>query len=740
MTTRGVRRIVFVFLLALVAGGLAWWLRPSRPLPLRPNVLLITIDTLRADRLGCAGYAAARTPVLDGLAGRGVRFTTAIAHTPLTAPSHASILTALSPLRHGVRNNGGFVLPESIPTLAEDFAHAGYRTAAFVSGFPLDRRFGFARGFDVYDDHLPHGDDPRRAPYVERPADQTTQAVRQWLDAPGPAGDAREPIPWFAWVHYYDPHAPYEAPADARSGSLSPYDAEVAFVDAQIGVLLRRLEETGAATRTLVLVTSDHGEGLGEHGEETHGIFLYDSTLRVPWIMAGPGIPAGRVAATVARGIDVAPTLLEYAAVPSAAPREGRSLRPAAEGRAMTDEPAYAESLFAQLHLGWAPLHTLRTARWKIVDAPRAELYDLHADPGELRDLATTDPVRTSDLQRQVQALLKTPVPAAAAQVSSDTAERLGALGYLGGGVTAPIAPAGAAGRRNPRDGLALIHKLEQGMEEVRTDPARAVRNLGDVLREDAGVTLARRYRAVALAALGRHADAIADFRVLEKAGPLSAEDLMVLGDSLRVAGRGAEALEALDQAARLQPRSALPWINRGNLLLKDGRLDAADAAYQRALSLVPDHVEALRGRGDVAVVRGDSAQAAQHFERILTLAPQDAGAMVKVGVMRMRGGQAEAAIALFRRALEQQAANAEALLYLAGALAATGRPAEAVPLFERALARGPRTTMALNGLGFTRLDLGDGRGAEAALRESLSMDPNQPEVAEALREIRRAH
>ena len=146
MTTRGVRRIVFVFLLALVAGGLAWWLRPSRPLPLRPNVLLITIDTLRADRLGCAGYAAARTPVLDGLAGRGVRFTTAIAHTPLTAPSHASILTALSPLRHGVRNNGGFVLPESIPTLAEDFAHAGYRTAAFVSGFPLDRRFGFARG------------------------------------------------------------------------------------------------------------------------------------------------------------------------------------------------------------------------------------------------------------------------------------------------------------------------------------------------------------------------------------------------------------------------------------------------------------------------------------------------------------------------------------------------------------------------------------------------------------------
>src|SRR5712692_10161230 len=224
----------------LVALGCA---RAPVAAPSLPNVLLVTIDTLRADHLGCYGHPGLVTPVLDGLATRGVRFETAVAHVPLTAPSHASILTGRTPLGHGLRDNGGFVLPEGARSLAEDFRQAGYRTAAFVSGFPLDRRFGFDRGFETYDDHLPKGNDRRRTPYVERLADATTDAVLRWLPAPTAAGAA----PFFLWVHYYDPHAPYEPPGDlAERFRTAPYDGEIAFVDLQLGRLLRGLEEKGA--------------------------------------------------------------------------------------------------------------------------------------------------------------------------------------------------------------------------------------------------------------------------------------------------------------------------------------------------------------------------------------------------------------------------------------------------------------------------------------------------------------
>jgi len=297
--------------LALVLGVLPGCRRASpKPSEGRPNVLLVTIDTLRADRVGCYGHASASTPVLDALAARGVRFETAIAHVPLTGPSHASILTGLGPLGHGFRENAGFVLPTQVKSCAQDFRERGYRTAAFVSAFPLDRRFGFDRGFDVYDDHLPRGNDPRRTPYVERFADATTDAVLRWLESP-----AETPArPFFLWVHYYDPHAPYEPPGEfAARFRTAPYDGEVAFADQQLGRLLRALEQRGLLARTLVLAMSDHGEGLGEHGEGTHGLFVYDSTLKVPFIVAGPGVATPRVAPTVARVIDVLPTLLDYA-------------------------------------------------------------------------------------------------------------------------------------------------------------------------------------------------------------------------------------------------------------------------------------------------------------------------------------------------------------------------------------------------------------------------------------------
>ena len=384
------RRIgrVSVILAALIAVAAGIWMAArlvGRSESSRANILLITIDTLRWDRVGVYGYRRAATPVLDGLAARGVKFETAIAHAALTAPSHASMLTGLIPPRHGVRDNGAFVLSPNVPSLAAELRRAGYETAGFISGFPLDRRFGFSIGFDLFDDALPRGPGPGSRAYVERRADDTTTRVLAWLDGRGRTGQASGAArPWFLWVHYFDPHAAYEPPAEfAARFADSPYDGEVAFVDAQIGRLFQHLGRRGDPAGTITLVTADHGESLGDHGEQTHGIFVYDATLRVPFLLAGPGIPPGVTSAVVARGVDVMPTLADLAGVAVPAGLDGRSLRPALTGKTMDDAPAYVEGLVAERHLGWAPLHGMRTAAWKFIDAPRQELYDLRADVAE---------------------------------------------------------------------------------------------------------------------------------------------------------------------------------------------------------------------------------------------------------------------------------------------------------------------------------------------------------------------
>jgi arylsulfatase A-like enzyme/Flp pilus assembly protein TadD len=691
----------------------------------RPNVLLVTIDTLRADHLGCYGYAAAATPALDALAARGARFPVAVAHAPLTAPSHASILTGLTPLRHGVRDNGRFVLPETVPTAAEAFRASGYRTAAFVSGFPLHHRFGLGRGFDTYDDRLPYGDDPRRAAHVERRAGETTAAARAWLERAG--GES----PWFVWVHYFDPHAPYEPPAEMLPRFADrPYDGEIAFVDAQLGTLLSWLETNALAARTIVLATADHGESLGEHGEDTHGLFVYDATLRVPWILAGPRIPGGRTPGVVARGIDVAPTLLDLARVPPRAAMEGRSLRPALEGAVMSDAPVYAESLFASLNLGWAPLHAWRTARYKWIEAPRPEMYDLAHDPAETADRSAAEADAARALRQALQAALAVRPPEAMAAASREETERLRALGYIAG--AAPVQPSG----RDPKDGIALVNRLERGLAEARANPALARRELSAALADDPKMTLARRYRAIAAASASDYPAAVADLKALDAEGAATPDDLVLLAECLRGGDRLAEALATAERAERLQPASAEPTLTRARILLAQGRTAEAGAAYDGLLRRSPAEPEAVRGLADLALRRGDLEEAARRYGRILEDDPQDAGALVRLGVVQIRAGRNEEALALFRRAVELQPDNAEALTDLAAALAKAGRPAEAIPYFERAVAAGARTTAVLNGLGFARLEAGDDKGALAALSASLALDRKQPGVAEAARRL----
>lgn len=722
---RPVRRLVPALVALCVLGGAAIVaFRLARPHE-RPNVVLITIDTLRADHVGAYGDRDAATPVLDELAARGVRFVHAVAHVPLTLPSHASLLTGLTPLAHGVRNNSGSLLGPTIPTLAEQFRAAGYRTAAFVSGFPLHRRFGLARGFDVYDDRFLRSDDPTRAPYDERRADRTLAAAIAWVRQSQEQGTR----PFLVWIHFFDPHAPYEPPEPYRTRfSDRPYDGEIAFVDEQIG----RLLDSGLLGRnTIVAVTSDHGEGLGEHGEPTHGVFIYESTIRVPLVFAGPGIPARADAASLARIIDIAPTLLDLAGLPPFKSTEGRSLRRAIEGRtAASDEPAYMESLYARLSFGWAPLHGVRDRMWTYVDAPTPELFDLTSDPGEQHNLARERPADSARLARMVRAAVSKAPTAAQASTPADVAERLRSLGYLTGGAIA------RPSLRDPKELAATAVRIESAIAIERADPARAIAEFQAALRDDAGNMLVRQQLAVALTAAGRFDEAVAELRQLMTSGDDSEETLVLLGDTLRLAGKADQAIRVLEQAAARDPHIPDVPVSLGKVFASIGRNDEAKTAFERALALSSDDPRALAGLADLAVVRGDLNEARERLETLRARDPDDAEAMVKLGVVLVRAGQVESAIPLFRQAIERRPDDTQALVALAGALAKAGRASEAVPLFERAVAAGATTTAVLNSLGFARLESGDEKGAAEALRRSLRANPDQPGVAAALRQL----
>src|SRR5574341_885992 len=362
-------------LLALAVDGCKSSKKESPPpeaAPLRPlNVVLVTLDTLRADRLGCYGYKEIETPNLDRLAAEGVLFENAVAQTPLTPPSHASMFTGQYPNVHKVRNTGGFVLQSSSTTMAEIFQEQGWDTAAFIGASVLKKLFGFNQGFAVYDDQMPKPDDRMTREYPERPAARVVDRAVEWLNG-------RSAKPFFLWVHLFDPHLPFEPPPPFRqkyAGRL--YDGEIAYVDRELGRLLEAIHKKSPPEKTLIVVVSDHGESLGEHGEFTHGVFLYESTLHIAFLLKGPGVPVGLRVKQQARTIDLLPTVLELLGGRTPRDVQGASLVPSFTGKPVATEYAYAETLYPKMNMGWTELRAVRTNRWKYVRAPKPELYDL---------------------------------------------------------------------------------------------------------------------------------------------------------------------------------------------------------------------------------------------------------------------------------------------------------------------------------------------------------------------------
>ncbi|HEY7511004.1 MAG TPA: sulfatase-like hydrolase/transferase [Vicinamibacteria bacterium] len=689
---QAVKRAVAVLSAAAALGACGRRAAETPPAPRARHLVLVTIDTLRADRLGVYGHAAAATPHLDRLAREGAMAPQATAHVPLTRPSHASILTGLHPAEHGLRDNVSPPLAAGVPTLAATLQAAGFRTAAFVSSIVLSAQSGLGRGFQTYSDAFETGgDDARFLNTIQKRGDLATGEAIAWLRA---APDER----LFLWLHLYDPHDPYEPPEPYASRfAADPYDGEVAWSDELVGRLRQALEARGVLDRSLVIVTSDHGEGLGDHGESAHGFFAYESTLRVPLIVRGPGVAAGGRLGVTARGVDIAPTALDLLGVapPPAARLSGRSLAAELRGGKMADAPAYAESLLPLLHYGWSDLRVLRDGRWKYIQAPRPELYDLAHDPGETANVAATEPARAEALRAALARRLEQEraggaARASATDVPADLLEKLGALGYLGAGSADAGPDTGAdpkdkledykAVNRLMREGLVLLRRrdhagsarrlraiLSRGIEsfEVHYYLGRALMGQGrareaaphfeSALARLPGYTAAYLELAEARAGFGDWEGALRALRDGQKASPTQASLFAAEAKLWRQRKRPAEAAAALRGAIERAPGDARLRVQAGELARDMGRLDEAARLLREAVEVAPAVASYWNSLGMVLGASGDLAGAEQAFAAALERDPANAEYAYNRGLALMRQGRAADAAAAFRRTLDLQ-------------------------------------------------------------------------------------
>jgi arylsulfatase A-like enzyme/Flp pilus assembly protein TadD len=676
----------------VVAAGVAWWQWPQwRSSGPRPGILLVTVDTLRADRVGAYGGRTVKTPALDRLAESGRRFAAAYAVAPLTLPSHVSMLSGRLPVEHGVRTNDGYRVPEATPLVADTLRRAGFRTAAFVGSTVVRGATGLARGFEQYDDRM--GGAP------ERRAELVVGRATQWLAT---VGDA----PFFVWIHLYDPHLPYAAPeAFASAHPKQPYDAEVAYVDHVVGQLLDALDRARLGERTSVIAVADHGEGLGEHGERSHGALLYDSTLRVPLIVRAAGESRRRVVDTPVSTAQIAPTLLKLAGL------RAETVLPDLLTEVPATDAVTAETLYLAQQLGWSPIYAARIGRWKVIDAPVPELYDVETDPWELRNLASGDAATLARLRqvlrRDLEAAAKHAVRPVAASADPETTRQLAALGYVsGGGALASGAP--AAEGRNPITNVAVWEQVERGLElanSERRDEARAA--FEATLRSDPSNVLALKF-------LG--ADAL-------ERGDLS----RAIALNERVVATGLHRADALSNLslAHYRAGSLEPAVARGREAVG---FDSSHAAARRNLAL------ALLALGTTHARDGKTSAAIEALNEAATLDPANLDVLERLGAALHRAGRADDARARFTAVLAADGNRPLAHMGIAMIDLEAGRPREAAARLERLASGWPGAYQAQFYLGEAYHRLGDTARARAAYAASIAAAPPGDQVTNAAR------
>ena len=644
------------------------------------NVLLVTIDTLRQDRLGAYGNGSGLTPNLDRLAARGVRYAHAFTPAPLTLPAHASILTGLLPRRHGIHNNTGFRLDERVPTLASLARRAGYRTGAFVGAFVLDGRFGLNRGFDEYNDRLPHGD---RATFhfAERRAEDVVALAGDWiLDR-----KAADRSLWFAWVHLFDPHAPYDPPGEYRAGR-SAYDAEVAYTDAMLGRLLTRLDAAHALDRTLIVVTADHGESLGEHGETTHGLFAYNATLSVPLIFSAPSIEPGAIDVPVSH-VDLMPTIADLIGVALSDTVDGESL----VRTPPPDRSISFEALDAALTRGWAPLRGIVQGGWKYIDLPDAELYDLAADPHEQRNLVDGD-ARAGTLRRALRAAADAGTPAPRVALDPDAAGRLRSLGYTGG--AAPSRKKVDAAD-DPKRLVALNERFNSALTTFDQGHSReALAALLSIVHDRQDFAAARASAATVLVSVGDAAGAVDLLRAGLAAEPESPELLAKLGTALRASGDLRASAAALERARTAGNEN--PDVLNDLAIAYAGlrRADDARAMFRQMIDRNPAAATTWFNLGLFELQMRKPADAVNAFTRAVDLEPSYGEAWQALGAALLNVDKPRA-VEAWRKAERLLPGDYDLLFNLGMVLADSDRPGEATPFLERFAREAPPASYA---------------------------------------------
>ncbi len=660
------------------------------------NLLLVTTDTTRADHLRAYGNRSVETPALDGLAREGILFAEALTPSPSTLPAHASLLTGLYPIRHGARANGTFHLEERVTTLAERLREAGYRTGAVISAFVLDSRYGLGQGFELYHDDLTRGVKLSPHMFRERAGELANEPAVEWLRQNGQER-------FFLWVHYFDPHAAYLPPEPFRSDYASdPYDGEIAYVDSQVGALLAELGRLGLRERTLVVYTADHGEGLGEHGEQTHSLLTYDATLHVPLVFSAPShLPRGRVVERPVSLVDVVPTALSLLGEPVPPDLDGEDLTraPGPQPRAL-----YFETIATMTLHGWAPLLGVRREGYKYILAPTPELYDLRADPRELANVHDQRPDVVETL-REALARVVGGDPLVAAQVTvnlsldAETRRQLASLGYVQTAVP---------GARS-RDRLGL-------------DPKQMVHHWEKL------------QRGINLRAQGRMAEALP---ILEECVAAVEGDVFarsVLASAYHMRGDYEQALDLYRSTAELEPQDPGLALGMAEVHLARGELAEAEASIRRAFEIEPESAAAHLHLGRLAIARRQGEEALRLFQRAIELDPGTTGppAHNQIGFFHLRAHRLEEAREAFQSAIAIDALNGGARDGLANVLLAEDKLDEAAQMLALALRFDPSQPGALATMASLFSRRGDQVRALELARRALEISPKSPEAHNA--------
>jgi choline-sulfatase len=658
----------------------------------RWNVVLISIDTLRADHLGSYGFHSTVSPGIDALARESVQYDNVFTPVPLTLPAHTSLLTSLYPNRHGIHDNGE-TLPASVPTLAETFAAGGYETAAFIGSFILDRRFGLSRGFDEYtgnfDLHKHAGDDPGT---VQFRGDRIESGAEQWLKKP-------HTRPFFLFLHFYDLHGPFLLPSPWRERyRQDPYDGELAYVDSLISRFRASLQAAGLARKTILVITADHGEGLGEHGENNHGFFVYHSTTRIPLIIHFPDARgAGKRIQPVVRLIDIGPTLLAAVGLPSLRDADGVSLLGAITGDQKLDLGAYSETVYPFRHFHCTPLMAWTTQGHTLIQAPRQELYANGTDPGQTRNIVSQDPQIASELMQHVRPFAEALRNASIPPASPEMLAKLRSLGYLGG------ASPSLANLADPKDRIKLFGEYQDALSAGaagRSD--KAIAGLERVLAVDPSIVGGRIELGLTYQRIERDQDAVKEFRSALHTDPRNALVHYDLGISLGNLHDDGAAVSEFDLAVSLSPSFSRAFVGRGLAQARMGQLREAIASLTAALAIDANDFDALYNRGSLFGALGQFDGCRRDLAAAAAVEPDNAAVHVALATLDMHLG-------------DDNRAHAE---------------------FQKAVSLAPRLSSAHSGLGFLYLKLKDPAKASAELKKALDLDPNNSDARDALRSI----